>query len=85
MHCEKCGKMSGLILLALGILSAGSIFLMGITSTFTGYGETLIYLIRSIYIGYSASIIGSFIGAIWAFIDGFICGSVLAWLYNKFI
>jgi hypothetical protein len=38
--------------------------------------------IGRIYRGYSLSPTGSFIGLIWALIDGFIGGAVFAWLYN---
>jgi len=39
-------------------------------------------LIGLVYRGYSISPIGSFIGLIWAFIDGLIAGAIFAWLYN---
>ena len=39
-------------------------------------------LIGRVYRGYSISPIGSFIGLIWAFIDGLIAGAIFAWLYN---
>jgi hypothetical protein len=35
------------------------------------------------YIGYSLSWAGAFIGLIWGFVDGLVCGAVFAWLYNK--
>jgi len=43
-------------------------------------GETT--LIGKIYIGYSISAAGSFIGLAWAFVDGLIGGAIFAWLYN---
>ena len=39
-------------------------------------------LIGRLYRGYSISPAGSFIGLIWAFLDGLIIGGVFAWLYN---
>jgi len=39
-------------------------------------------LIGRVYRGYTISPIGSFIGLIWAFIDGLIAGAIFAWLYN---
>lgn len=36
------------------------------------------------YIGYDISPLGSLIGLIYGFIDGFICGAFLSWLYNCF-
>jgi len=34
------------------------------------------------YIGYSYSFVGGIIGLIWGFVDGFICGVLIAWFYN---
>jgi hypothetical protein len=39
-------------------------------------------LIGRLYRGYNISPIGSFIGLIWAFIDGLIAGAIFALLYN---
>lgn len=39
--------------------------------------------IGEIYRGYSISPIGSVIGLIWALPDGFIGGTIFAWLYNS--
>ena len=35
-----------------------------------------------IYRGYSLTVAGSLIGAIWAFFDGLIGGAIFAWLYD---
>ncbi len=49
--------------------------------TFSGAtGETT--LIGRVYLGYRISPVGSIIGLVWAFADGFIGGAVFAWLYN---
>ncbi|MGD2125021.1 MAG: bacteriophage holin [Desulfobacteraceae bacterium] len=39
--------------------------------------------IGRLYRGYSISPAGSFIGFIWAFVDGLIFGGIFAWLYNS--
>jgi hypothetical protein len=39
-------------------------------------------LIGRLYRGYSISPPGSFIGLVWAFVDGLITGAIFAWLYN---
>ena len=39
-------------------------------------------LIGRVYPGYSISPVGSFIGLVWALVDGLIIGAVFAWLYN---
>jgi hypothetical protein len=66
---------------AIGVLWAVYVFFVGITAMF-GWGAALVEALASLYIGYGASIIGAVIGAIWAFVDGFIAGVVIAWIYN---
>ena len=48
-----------------------------------GWGIALVDAISSLYIGYSPSVLGAIIGAFWGFVDGYIAGVVIAWLYNK--
>lgn len=75
------GKALGL---SLGIVLGITIFLITFWFLLFGYqGETLIKL-ANIYLGYSVTWYGAFIGLIWGFIDGFIGGVFIAWLYNKF-
>jgi hypothetical protein len=40
--------------------------------------------IGKVYWGYNISPAGSFIGLVWAGIDGLICGAIFAGLYNSF-
>jgi hypothetical protein len=47
-----------------------------------GWGNALVAALPSLYIGYGPSIVGAIVGAIWAFIDGFVAGPVVAWIYN---
>ena len=47
-------------------------------------GSTLA-LIQKFYFGYSVSWLGGIVGLIWGFVDGFICGAIFAWLYNKLV
>jgi len=70
--------------LAFGIFWGVCIFLLGISGMF-GFGETFVALISRVYLWYDVSIVGAIIGAIWAFIDAFVCGVILAWLYNRFV
>ena len=39
-------------------------------------------IIGRLYRGFNISPAGSFIGFIWAFVDGLIGGAIFAWLYN---
>jgi len=49
-----------------------------------GYNGNLLAKLGSIYIGYSVSWLGAFIGLIYGFVDGLIGGALLGCLYNKF-
>ena len=40
--------------------------------------------LSEVYLGYSVSWGGSFIGFIWGFVDGFIAGVLIAWFYGIF-
>ena len=40
-------------------------------------------LISQVYIGYSVTVGGSFIGLFWGFVDGLFGGFFFAWLYNR--
>jgi len=70
--------------LTFGIIWGITILIIGIAAACGSYGELIVALLGSIYIGYEASILGSLIGAIWGFVDAFIFGVIIAWLYNKF-
>ena len=67
--------------IAIGVLWAIYVFSVGITAMF-GWGVALVETLASLYIGYGASIVVAIIGAIWAFVDGFVAGVVIAWIYN---
>ena len=68
--------------IAAGVLFAAYVFLCGITAIF-GWGTALVDAISSLYIGYGPSVTGAIIGALWGFVDGYIAGLVIAWIYNK--
>ncbi len=48
-------------------------------------GVSLVAVLSSLYIGYAPSFVGSVAGTVWAFVDGFIGGVIIAWLYNRFL
>ncbi len=49
-----------------------------------GWGEELVPIVSSIYIGFDKTALGILIGSVWAFVDGVIGGALLAALYNFF-
>ena len=68
--------------LSFGIVWAAGILLVGFTAMF-GWGNALVDVLASVYIGYGASVAGALIGAVWAFADGFIAGALIGWIYNR--
>jgi len=48
---------------------------------FDGATGEAVWLSR-VYRGYNLSLAGSFIGLVWAFVDGLICGAIFSLLYN---
>lgn len=78
-----CGRLSVCALGgALGIFSALWIVVLGVSAFLFKYGVAWVSLMSSVYVGFDATPGGIAIGAVWAFIDGFICGAIIAWLYN---
>jgi hypothetical protein len=68
----------------LGFVWGVSLFITTWISYYTGYADLFLRTMAgSIYPGYSISPGGSFLGLIYGFIDGFIAGAVIAWVYNK--
>ncbi len=71
--------------LAAGIVWSLFVFVVGIAATLFEWGILVVKVLSSLYIGYMPSFVGSIAGAVWAFVDGFVAGALLAWLYNKFL
>lgn len=70
--------------MAIGVSWAISMLLIGLSGHFFQTNTNLIASMGEMYVGFNATIGGSFIGALWGFIDGFIGGVVVAFLYNMF-
>lgn len=71
--------------LAFGVLWAAGIVFMGLTAMVCTWAKPFVDVVSVMYVGYSATIVGCVIGAVWGFVDAFIGGFLLAWLYNKFV
>lgn len=68
---------------AVGLIWAIGLFALALISHNTiYYGHPFIQAIDSVYIGYSPTIEGAFIGFCWGLIDFFIFGWLVAWVYN---
>jgi len=48
-----------------------------------GFEGTIMQQLDHFYFGYSVSLLGAVVGAVWGFVDGCIGGFVFAWLYNR--
>lgn len=80
---EKSNKLSVCSLgVAMGVTYGLSLLIMGLLATFCQWGNAVVELLSTMYIGYGATVVGSVIGALWGLVDGFIFGAVIAWIYN---
>jgi phosphotransferase system glucose/maltose/N-acetylglucosamine-specific IIC component len=50
---------------------------------FAGPGPVF-QVLKTLYPGYDVTYVGGLVGLFWGFVDGFIAGALVAWLYNKF-
>ena len=73
--------------LALGIIWSLSFLSFCMLYTYTGYyGLGVIEALSGLYIGFEiTSYVGILIGVAWAFLDAFLGGLILAFLYNLFV
>lgn len=68
--------------LAIGVTAAIYVFLLGVAAGLFGWGWVVVEVLSSMFIGFSATFVGSIAGAVWAFVDGFVAGWVIAVVYN---
>ncbi len=71
--------------LALGVLWALGAFIIVLLAIYGDYGTPWVALMGSVYLGVEPTLTGALIALPWAFVDGFIGGYLIAWLYNKFL
>jgi hypothetical protein len=67
--------------LATGIVWGFGIFAVTLWAVIASRGLTLAH-IEGYYLGYTVSVGGAFVGLIWGFVNGFVAGALLAWLYG---
>ena len=70
--------------LTLGLIWAAGLAVMTLLAANTGYLKQFADLWVGIYPYYEVSNLGALAGLAWGFVDGFIGGLVLAWVYNFF-
>jgi len=71
--------------LALGVFWGVWMLLMGLLAYHFSYGRPFVEAMGTLYLGYEPSVMGSFIGGLIGFVDAFIAGLIVAWLYNGFV
>ncbi len=70
---------------------AGGIFwgvgmaLCTILAFYTGYAESFLIIMSSIYPGYTISLIGVVVGFVYGFLDAFVGLFIFAWIYNRLL
>ncbi len=67
---------------AFGVITALGTLIIGILAMHFKIGHAWVTLLGSVYIGYAATFKGVIVGTLWGFVDGYICGTVIAWVYN---
>ena len=70
--------------LAGGIVWGIAILLITFWFLLFGYTGNILGKLGTVYLGYSVTWGGAFIGLLWGFVEGFIVCGIFAWLYNKF-
>lgn len=68
---------------ASGIIWGALIFISTFIALYTGYTKDFLVVMTNVYPGYTITPLGSLVGLIYGFIDLFIGGFLLAWIYNK--
>ena len=71
--------------LATGITAAIFVFVLAIGAGLFDWGVPVVAVLSHLFIGYMPSFVGAIAGAVWAFVDGFVAGLLIAWLYNVFL
>jgi hypothetical protein len=67
---------------SLGVLAALMVLIIGLLAHFVHYGQAWVTLASSLYLGFAATPKGIAIGVVWGFVDGFVCGAIIAYVYN---
>jgi ABC-type molybdate transport system permease subunit len=67
--------------LAFGAATAIAMLFLGIAASF-GWGDRLVSVFSSLYLGFAPTVLGTILGMAWGFADGFIGGAIVAGLYN---
>ncbi|MCH9770444.1 MAG: bacteriophage holin [Gammaproteobacteria bacterium] len=67
---------------ALGLIWALGMLVVGWAGWQWQYGIPFVKLWSSVYVGFKPTLVGGLIGAAWGFVDFFVFGVLIAWVYN---
>ncbi len=67
---------------AFGLIWGLGMLLMGWAGWLSGFGVPMTRMWGTVYIGFAPTFVGGILGFIWGFIDFFIFGALVAWVYN---
>lgn len=70
--------------LSMGIVWGFGVLAATLWAVIAQRGLTLAHL-EGYYLGYTVSLGGAFVGLIWGFVNGFVVGALLAWLYGLLV
>jgi hypothetical protein len=67
---------------AIGVTKALCVVYLAMLAMYFGYGLDMVRMVASVYHGYAATFMGAVYGGLWALLDGFIFGAIVAMVYN---
>jgi hypothetical protein len=67
---------------AVGLLSALWLVVLGVAAMYFNFGVEFVKLAGTVYVGFAATFKGVVFGALWGFLEGFVCGALIAVFYN---
>jgi hypothetical protein len=70
--------------LALGVFGGSVLFLLSIASIVLGGKGEVVGFFANVVPGYRNTFLGAAFGLVCGFIEGFVLGVIIAWLYNRF-
>lgn len=68
--------------LALGLTWSLGMLCLGLMSYYFAWGTNIVVGLSDLYIGFTPTLLGSIVGALWGFVDMFIAGMIIALIYN---
>lgn len=81
-HCKVSHVCAPSLGMALGLVGAIGVLLLSLGAALFGWWMEPIEMVSKMYMGYSTGFVGTLIGIVWAFVDGFVGGWLIGFFYN---